>query len=205
MSTLFSLLALASGVAFLVGLVKPQLVKANNRKKSSLLYGGGWIAFTIAGGMALPEPVTRQSEQREQTEGEMQEQLEVYSVGNTINHKNWSVTIIGVDYRQQIGGEFAEEAEGKYAVIFATVENNTKETARLPGLFKLKDSKSRTFEELSNSISTAQYEAESISGQLPPGTQTKAMMVFDVAPDVKSPTLLWKPTMSPNKYYKIKL
>lgn len=68
MSTLFSLLLLASGAAFLVRLVKPQLIKEGNRKKSSLFYDSVAIVFAIATWATAPEGVTQQAEPTEQTQ-----------------------------------------------------------------------------------------------------------------------------------------
>ncbi|WP_225182367.1 hypothetical protein [Pectobacterium aroidearum] len=54
MDKVIALLSLASFVAFIIGLVKPSVVKMPSRKKSSAVYLGGAIALSILGSILYP-------------------------------------------------------------------------------------------------------------------------------------------------------
>ena len=54
MDKVIALLSLASFVAFIIGLVKPSVVKMPSRKKSSAVYLGSAIALSIFGSILYP-------------------------------------------------------------------------------------------------------------------------------------------------------
>lgn len=54
MDTVMAVLSLALFLAFIVGLIKPSLVKMPNRKRSSAIYLGGCLALAVIGSILWP-------------------------------------------------------------------------------------------------------------------------------------------------------
>ena len=54
MDTVIAFLSLALFIAFIVGLIKPSLVRMPNRKRSSAVYLGGCLALGVIGSILWP-------------------------------------------------------------------------------------------------------------------------------------------------------
>lgn len=54
MDTVIAFLSLALFIAFIVGLIKPSLVRMPNRKRSSAVYLGGCLALSVIGSILWP-------------------------------------------------------------------------------------------------------------------------------------------------------
>lgn len=54
MDTVIAYLSLALFIAFIVGLIKPSLVRMPNRKRSSAVYLGGCLALGVIGSILWP-------------------------------------------------------------------------------------------------------------------------------------------------------
>lgn len=54
MDTVIAFLSLALFIAFIVGLIKPSLVRMPNRKRSSAVYLGGCLALAVIGSILWP-------------------------------------------------------------------------------------------------------------------------------------------------------
>ena len=54
MDTVIAFLSLALFIAFIVGLIKPSLVRMPNRKRSSAIYLGGCLALGVIGSILWP-------------------------------------------------------------------------------------------------------------------------------------------------------
>ena len=70
MSALFSVLMLTSLVAFIIGMIKPSIVKVKSRKIASLIFGGGTIVFFILIGAAIPSSPKEQIQSNQTLSGE---------------------------------------------------------------------------------------------------------------------------------------
>lgn len=82
-------LALLSLLAFVIGIIKPQIVKMPNRKKVSIFYLGGFLVMAMIAGALFPdvknEPQSSQEQQTEKVPAKPAETVSVESAQQATN------------------------------------------------------------------------------------------------------------------------
>lgn len=188
-----ALISLLSIIAFVLGIIKPSIIKCKTRGKVALLTISVFLLSAVIGSSFTPEEQkamnvknqTEKTNKEEISKEEKQKPKEIISsIGKEIEVGNFVYIINGFRYTKTIGNDIVgETADGIFLLVELTVTNISNETRTLDGsLFSVTDKDGAKFEHsMSGSTALGMSGGKTLFlKEFHPKIKTKGTLVFEV-------------------------
>lgn len=136
------------------------------------------LMYAVASSDVSDAPTTQPSQAGKAKPGEDKPAKAAAGIGDTVKDGDFAFTITNVKTASNIGGEFGEDAQGKFVIVNVTVKNHgdSAETFDASNQ-KVYDTKSREF---TTAEAQMYLESDAFLQQINPGNSVKGKLVFDM-------------------------
>lgn len=194
-ANLCAVISFLSIIAFVLGIIKPSIIKCKTRGKVALFTISTFLLSAIIGSSLMPEEqkTVNVKDQMIGTEAsnitvskeEKQEHKEIVSsIGKEIEVGHFVYTINGFKYIKTVGNEFAgETADGIYLLVDISVTNISNETRTLDGsLFSVTDKDGAKFEHSISGSTALEMSGKKtlFMKECHPKIKTRGTLIFEV-------------------------
>ncbi len=195
-ANLCAFISFLSIIAFVLGIIKPNIVKCKTRGKAALLTISVFLLSAIIGSSLMPEEqkstnVKNQTTENGETNKEIiskeanQEPKEILSaIGKEIEIGHFVYTINGFKYAKTVGNDFVgETADGIFLLVDISVTNISNETRTLDGsLFSVTDKDGIKFEHSNSGLTALEMSGKKtlFLKECHPKIKTRGTLIFEV-------------------------